>query len=316
MKKLLLTLMATVVALSLYACGGDPEDNNTDDTDSGNCQPELISGELANGESCMTPEDCQSGLCLTFSHAPADVDATCESAPPVGDVHLAATVKDFMTGEPLAGVSLAVAGAIDVVANPQGFTPTDILASDSQGRIETILTGATVKKGLGLVVVASLAPDYYPTTTGLVEPELGCGLYPSGIRNSDIKLMKNADLEELSSKLLADFPAEAENLPLGEKGGIVGTVRHVNSGAGVAGCELRSNLGAKSTAKMLFLDEDEEHFVQGVSSSNGIFIILNAALAERFDAYIGTKLVSRRSATCGETLSVLFTTTIQVEGEE
>jgi hypothetical protein len=302
-------------ALALSGCNNsdnsDSGDNN--DTDSA-CTPSMPSGSGEAGDFCMEMEDCKSGFCATYSHAPADPDAVCKEAPPIGDIHIMATVTDFMTDQIISNQELKLGGALDVSQNPAGFPPAQILTSDKDGRIDVILSGDVTTLPLGLVVVGE-KEGYYPTSTGLVKPEAGCNMYVPATRNADIKIIKKTDLSAMSDALKADFPDESDRLPLGEKGGVLGVIKHVVSGDGVKDAVLKS-ANDSTSARIYYLNEARDGFTTGKTSSNGIFVIMQPGLAEEFNAFIGSKKVSRRSATAGETSGVLFATTVQVEDQE
>ncbi|MBN2670797.1 MAG: hypothetical protein JXX29_03950 [Deltaproteobacteria bacterium] len=240
MKKEMMRLSAGMVFICavLMMTGCDDSSSNDEDTDDV-CVPEIPAGAGAIGESCMQLEDCASGFCSVNAHTPTDPTGTCQAAPPLGDVHVLANVRDFMTDELMPGVQIKIGGALDISQNPTGYPVTDTLVSDANGYIDTVLTGASVELALGIMAVAE-ADGYYPTVTGLVKPEAGCGVYPAGIRNPDLKVMKESDLSALSDMLLAFDPTLETKLPLGDKGGVVGLIRHVVTGEMVAGAQIRS----------------------------------------------------------------------------
>lgn len=298
----------------VLATAGCSEDNAA--KDEGNdtaeeCVPVFLTGTAINGASCMQLEDCVSGFCAVYSHTPTDANGTCQPAPPPGDIHVLGNVRDFMTDELMPNVTIKLGGAIDISQNPTGYPVAETLTSDANGLVDAVLTGDATHLILGIIAVIE-ADGYYPTSTGLAKPSAGCGMYEAGIRNPDLKMMKITDMNRLSDLLLAGYPALADSLPLGEKGGVVGLIRDVNSGEAVSGVEIRSANSA-SVAQIYYLNGSRDAFTADLSSSSGVFVILNPGMAEEFSAYQNDTIVSRRPATIGETSGILLTTTVQVE---
>ncbi|MBN2714680.1 MAG: hypothetical protein JXX14_02425 [Deltaproteobacteria bacterium] len=304
----ILLLLTCAVLVWLPACN---EDESGDAPSSETCTPVLPKGTMELGQPCQEIDDCASGFCSVTSHTPTDPNGVCQAAPPPGDVHLLANVRDFMTDELLPGATVKIGGALDISQNPTGFPATDTLIADDAGYIDTVLTGPSVKVAMGIMAVVEY-DGYYTTVTGLVKPEAGCGVYPAGTRNPNLITIKQSDLTLLSDILLADFPALADVLPLGDKGGVLGNIRDVVTGDMVSGITLRSTRDT-SVAQIFYLNETKDGFVETMSSSSGIFVIIGAGLAEEFDAWYGESIVSRRPATIGETVGILLTTTFQIE---
>lgn len=308
----LLPMLGSLVLVVLLSVGCNDGDNTKNENDTANeCVPVFVTGNTPDGGSCMQLDDCASGFCAVYSHTPTNSDGTCQPAPPHGDIHMLANIRDFITDEMMPNVTIKLGGAIDISQNPTGFPVANTLISDANGRVDTMLTGDTTRLTLGIMAVVE-ADGYYPTLTGLAKPEAGCGFYEPGIRNPDIKMIKTDDLTRLSDALLAGHPTLADNLPLGEKGGVVGVIRNVNTGETVSGIKIRSANSA-SVAQLYYLNDSRDAFTTDMSSSTGIFVILHPGMAEDFSAYQNDVIVSRRPATLGETAGVLLTTTVQVQ---
>ena len=311
MKQLVYLLcFSGVVILTAIGCKED-DGNSSGDNQNENCVPVFPTGTLPNGATCREIDDCASGLCAVYSHTPTDVDATCVAAPPPGDIHVFGNVRDFMSNELMPNVTIKLGGALDISMNPTGFPVVATLTSDASGIVDGVLSGDETDVSLGIIAVIE-ADGYYPTSTGLVKPEAGCDMYPAGIRNPDLKVMKTTDLTRLSDTLLASYPALADHLPLGQKGGVVGIIRNVDTGETVSGLTLRSTHDG-SVAEIYYLNEAEDAFDMVASTASGIFVILKPGMAETFDAMQNDTIVSRRPATIGETAGILLTTTVQVE---
>ncbi len=315
MKKLSLYLTLNLLFITFVTITGCSDSNDSDNSDSNDtdsvCTPKMPTGTGKNGDHCLEMEDCASGFCTTSSHAPADKDAICAKAPAVGDIHLLSTLTDFMTGDIIPNQTLKVGGGFDVSQNPTGFPVAAEITSDKNGKIDELLTGKTTKLPLAIVVVGE-AKDYYPTSTGVSTPEAGCGIYPPATRNADLKMIKKADLTALSDALKNSYPDESDNLPLGDKGGVLGVIKFVETGAGVKDTVVKSTIDTSKT-RIYYLNKAQDGFTKDKTSENGIFILIKAGLAEEFVAYKNNKIISRRPATAGETSGVLFTTTIQVD---
>lgn len=306
-----LTLL--IGACWIFACG---EENKTEEEEVEECEPVPFEGDGATGDPCMIIEDCQSGFCSSFAHVPQDTDATCQASPEIGHMQIQANVADFVTNEAIPNQLVEFTGALDVVQTPVNFPVLDSATTDDEGHIDILLSGDATDVGVGVVTVTG-ADGYYPTTTGMAEPELGCGIYPPGTRNHDIKMIKTEDIDNFSDMLAADFPdlVEEGKLPLGEEGGVLGSILHVLSGDGVAGATLASQKD-NSAARVFYLNETMDHFTEDAASSNGIFVVLNPGLAEKFDGVVNGEIASRRHASMGESKGVLFTTIVHITDQE
>lgn len=311
MRKHIFQISAVPLLFCLYGCAqGDSQSNTTDETPQ--CTPQIPHGEAPLGAPCMEIYDCASGYCAISSHTPSSTDAICEAAPPFGDVHMLANVRDFMTDELMPHSIIKIGGALDIVQNPTGFPVTDTLTANEIGIVDAVLTGDTVTLPLGIIAVIE-AEGYYPTSTGLIRPEAGCGVYPAGIRNPDLKMMKRSDLTQLDDLLLSSDASLSPFLPLGDKGGVVGLIRDVHNGQFAEGIVIRSRQ-SDSKAKIFYMNENTDGFNTKQSGTSGIFVILQPGLAEEFNAYnTAGHQVSRAPATIGETVGILLTTTVQVE---
>jgi len=108
------------------------------------------------------------------------------------------------------------------------------------------------------------------------------------------------------SALLAKEPMLADSLPLGDNGGTVGLVRD-DTAAPVAGAVVQS-VKANSTAEIRYLAADGNSFGVDSTSSNGVFVILGAGLAERFEV-AGAPVATE---TAGSAQKAIFVMTLDV----
>ena len=331
MNKLLWILAAAAtlaVGATAAGCGDDDDggggsadadtDTDTDaDTDAdGDADTDADAdgtGDTPNGEWCDENVDCQSGFCESYSNAPWDEDGACADGPGDGQIRVMGNIREHVSGDPMGGAELQLAGAIAVMQNPDGFEAVTTVTADADGLFDLTAGPEATDLPVGLVAVVG-GEGYYPTVTGLVEPELEGGVYPQGVRNKDIKMVAESMIEDWSAAIEAYDSGLAGYLPLGENGGALGSVRHVENGEGVADVEIVSQLGDSSEAVVLYLNEDGETFNEEATSSNGLFVVIAPALAEKFDAYLGGEIVSRRYATFGEAFGVVYSNTVHVEG--
>jgi hypothetical protein len=301
-------------ALGAIACGGDDDaasDGDTDtDTDTSTDTGTHGDGQI--GEFCDMNEDCESFFCDGYQHVPMDPDGECAEALPEGQVRVQGNVRDFLTGEYKSGVEVKIGGAMSVLQNPTGYTPITTLTTDADARFETDLevSGETVPVGMVATVEAT---GYFLSVTGLAEPELEGGFYPPGIRNHDVKLIPLSLLDDWSDLLLEADSSLSAFLPLGTKGGVLGSIRHVETGDGVEGAHLVSQ-NDSSNARIFYLNEAQDGFGTTETSPNGFFVIFDPSLAEKFDAVKGGEIISRLPCTVGQTLQAQYSTTVHVEG--
>jgi hypothetical protein len=122
-----------------------------------------------------------------------------------------------------------------------------------------------------------------------------------------------AKLDEWSG-YLASFSELASYLPLGPAAGaVLGKIRYIDDGAGVPGATINSEDGTTS-ALFYYLNEAEDGFNQTGTGSSGIFALFNPGLAEKFVALKDGAVVSRTTATMGQTPGCIYNNTIHVEG--
>jgi hypothetical protein len=313
-------VLGAALLASIPGCGDDDggsgdtdtdTDTDTDaDTDTGT-DTDVDAGAV--GDWCDQNEDCASSFCETYVSVPQDPEGACADGPAAGQIRIMGNLRDYYTGEYLADYDVKVTGALTALYNPTGAEALITPTTDADGLFDVTLAMTSADTPVGLVSIAE-ATGYYLTITGLVEPEIA-GQYPPGIRNHDVRIVSQALVDEWSV-YLGEFPELSASLPLGTTGAVLGAILHVESGNGVSGAKLVSNLGADSAAKIYYLDETEDGFNQDVTGSSGLFVLFGPGLAEKFDAAIGTEVVSRLPATMGQTANALYNNTVQVEGVE
>lgn len=306
-----LLLVALIGAAPTAGCsddgGGGPSDAGDIDTDT-------FVGDGGIGDYCELNEDCASGFCESYQTAPPDPDAVCAEAPPDGEIRMLGTLRDFESHDTIADQYVRIAGAMPVLADPTTAPAVAEGTTDGSGRYDITGDDNATKEMTGLIALVE-QDDYYLTASGVVEPEIGGYIYPAGARNHDIWFVSEALISSYSDLLVAHDSSLTAYVPLGEKAGVIGKIRDQDTGEPVAGIELVSRTPG-SIAQIFYLTEGGDGLQTDASSSNGHFIVLDASLAEKLDAYQGSEIVSVHEATLGQAFGALFTTSIQVNDDD
>jgi hypothetical protein len=334
MLRIWLVLLGTILAvcLGMTACGDDDDSNgagdgdtdiDTDadtDTDVDGDADGDVDADADIGESCRVNIDCLSGYCESYLTSPPDPNATCKEGVPQGEITLTGTVRDFGETDPNApgipGVEVLVAGAIQVLADPRlAETVLDKNpVTDADGRFTVVAGEQATKQAVGLGALVGKS-GYMLTGCGLVEPEIQGTIYPAGNRNHDVWLVPEDMLLDWNTYLTDLNTAFEAFVPLGEQAGVIGKIRNENTGLGVAGVVLESRLSPTTQVMFFYLNEDGKGFNQEKSSSNGLFLGLNASLAEKIDAKCNGSVVSNHEATLAQSYGCIYTTSIQLTVE-
>lgn len=283
-------------------------DSTTDDTvdSSGSGDPPpgdcmgAGEGAGAEGDACTANSDCASGVCTIFTDVPLNDDAVCAPTPEACGTRVTGTIFDFSTGEPVGGANLVVAAALQAATNPTGAMALVEATSGDDGRVDST-SAAAISAPLGIVGLASAA-GYYLTATGLAAPGPDMQSYEVGTGTHDIWMVPEGDLSDWSDALSGDAAVLAEDLPLGDAGGIVGLVRDA-TGAGMAGVVVAST--SDSTDSVVRYLNDDGTFSDTTTSDLGIFVILRPGVPEDFEATLdGTSL---GGGTAGSANGAVFT---------
>ncbi|MDC0717371.1 hypothetical protein [Nannocystis bainbridge] len=255
----------------------DTAGTTTPTTTSGACEDGMqMPGAGAEGSPCTANADCESESCVKWTDS--QTDAVCGARAECGNTRFIGTLTDFATGAPIAGAELRVVGALAAIQGIDSAVDIVKVTSGADGRIDAT-SETPVNTGIGVIGVVG-GGDYYLTATGLAQPYEGTTLYPPLNGIHDIWTVPTAKLTEWSGYLEADADqAVLDALPLGENGGVVGLVR--KDGAPVAGARVIPESDG-STAPIRYLDEDGMGFNIDGTSSNGVFILLNPSIAEKF----------------------------------
>jgi hypothetical protein len=257
-------------------------------------------GAVAEGDACTANAECASGVCTIYTDVPLNDDAVCAAIPAECGTRITGTIFDFTTGEPLPDASLVVAAALQAATNPTGAMALVEATSGADGRVDATSAAAIVAP-IGIVGLAS-AGGYYLTATGLAAPLDGGSSYDVGNSIHDIWVVPENDLKSWSDELDMDAQILAENLPLGEAGGVVGLVRDA-AGMPIAGAEVAS-ADDGSGAFIRYL-QDDGTFSTDATSDAGVFVIIEPALAEVFEVSVDGAVVG--GGTAGSANGAIFT---------
>ncbi|WP_096330271.1 hypothetical protein [Nannocystis exedens] len=260
----------------------DTEGTTAPTTTGGVCEEGMqMPGAGAEGTACTANADCESESCIKWTDS--QTDAVCGARAECGNTRFIGTLTDFATGEPIANTELRVVGALAAIQGIESAVDIVKVTSGADGRIDAT-SETPVNTGIGVIGVVG-GGDYYLTATGLAQPYEGSTLYPPLNGIHDIWGVPTAKLTEWSGYLMTDADqAVVDALPLGESGGVVGLVRQ--GGAPVAGAVVVPE-NDSSTAAIRYLNEDGMGFNTDGTSSNGVFVLLNPSIAEKFTVEIG-----------------------------
>jgi hypothetical protein len=250
-------------------------------TTDGECAGPSDPGEGAEGTACTANGDCESESCLKWTDG--QTDAVCGPRAECNNTRFIGTIFDFDTKAPVAGAELRVVGALSALQGPENAVPLVTTTSDANGRID-VTTETPINQGIGVIGVVT-GENYYLTATGLAQPYPATTSYPPLNAIHDIWAVPLANLIAWTDLLQEDpDPVVGMNLPLGGAGGVIGLVR--KGDAGVADAVVVSEK-ADSTAVIRYLNEDGMGFNADATSSNGVFVLVNPGLAERFTVEVG-----------------------------
>lgn len=263
------------------------------------------------GASCMSNDDCMSGVCLAFQDVPVDPDAVCGDLPAECATHVTATLFDFSavvdTGvpAPLGGAEVRVLKALEAITNPAGATPIASATPGNDGRVD-IVTDGPISAAIAIIAVAG-GGDYFLTATG-VSSEVENGNYTVGTGIHEFWTVSTATLEDWSAALMDDTDAaEALGDGLGVSGGVIGFVRD-GEGAPVMGATVASDSDT-SGAIIRYPQDDGTMGTEG-TGANGTFVILGpTATGEDFTATAGGMT---GGGTAGTSNNVVFTLILTV----
>jgi hypothetical protein len=217
---------------------------------------------------------------------------------------------DFATGAPVPDIDIKVSAALQAALMPATAPALAMGTSGADGTID-FTSDAQVSAPLGLVGLTS-GDGYFLTATGLAAP-VEMNFYGPGNNIHDIWAVPTDTLTDFSTWLEPD--AEFTNyLPLGEAGGVVGLVRNASTGMPIAGAEIVSTDPDTTGAVIRYLNEAGDGFVDTVTTSNGVFVLVNPGLGEVFGLEIDGVPVAGETGTAGSANGAIFTLIFNVPG--
>jgi hypothetical protein len=264
---------------------------------------------LPDGDPCLAHGDCLSNLCLLFQDAPP-LDGTCAAVPTMCETRFTGRLLDFGTGTAVEGIDLKVAMALQAALMPETATALAMGTSDANGEIDFV-SDAQISAPLGLVGLAS-ADGYFLTATGLAAPA-EMNFYGPGNAIHDIWAVP-ADLLTSYSTMLMPDAEFANQLPLGELGGVVGLVRSADTGIAIAGAVVESTDPDTTGAVIRYLNEAGDGFVDTETSSNGVFVLVKPGLGEVFGVAVDGVPVAGETGTAGSANGAIFTLIFNIPG--
>jgi hypothetical protein len=277
-------------------------DESTDETGDEGCPTHDPGEGAADGEACLANSACMSKVCVLFQDSPP-LEGTCEAAPTMCETRFTGRLLDFETGMAVEGIDIKVAAALQAALMPETATALAMGTSDANGQID-FTSDAQISAPLGLVGLTS-ANGYFLTATGLASPAM-MSFYGPANAIHDIWAVPD-DLLTSYSMMLEPDAAFANQLPLGELGGVVGLVRDAATGTPIAGAEIISTDADTSGAVIRYLNEAGDGFVEGVTTSNGVFVLVKPGLGEVFGLEVDGVPIDGETGTAGSANGAIFT---------
>ena len=306
-------------ALILFApaCGGD--DASAGDTGDTGGEVESSAGEVGPAQCSETSEqnaiydppgecynntNCPSCNCISFQDNPPLDTSMCGEAG-MGSMRVTGTVWSFPEQTAIPNQLVRIVGATDIGLNgPENAQTIGEATSNASGQIDLSVTPTDQ---IGIVAVVQAA-GFRDTATGLAKPQAAG--YEAANAIHDIFVVPEDTLAAYSAALETDSEA-AEHLPLGDNGGVVGIARNRYTGEPQPGVRIVS-LAGTSAALVRYLGEDGT-FGSDATSSTGVYVILDPALAEEFDAQIDGQVVSTRANKAGSGPPGIFTMNLTID---
>lgn len=257
---------------------------------------------------CYNNAGCASCNCLTFSDNPPDAAAACAEPGAAGSMRITATLFEFPSTTPITNQAVTIHNAFQVGTLGIMAAPTVAEAtSDAMGRFDVTIMPDDM---IGMVAIVN-ADGFRATATGLAKPGEGGEYEPSNAIH-DIFVVREADLVAWSEALAGDAEL-ADHLPLGDNGGVVGVARNRYTGAPMAGLRIVSKTSGDATAALVRYLQDDGTFTSDATGAPGVYVLVNPALAEEFEAEEGGTIVSTRANKAGSGAPGVFTMNLTID---
>ena len=257
---------------------------------------------------CYNNQGCGTCNCLTFRDNPPDAMASCEAPGAAGSMRVTATLFEFPSTTPIANQAVTIHDAFKV--GTLGIMSAPIVAmatSDAMGRFDTTIMPEDM---IGMVAIVQ-ADGFRATATGLAKPGPTGDYEPSNAIH-DIFVVRESDLTTWSDALAGDA-AVADHLPLGEAGGVVGVARNRYTGEPVAGLTIVSKTNGDATMAVIRYLQDDGTFTSDATGAPGVYVLVNPALAEEFEAELDGTIVSTRANKAGSGPPGVFTMNLTID---
>lgn len=261
-------------------------------------------GDAPNGSGCVLGADCMSGVCVAFTNRPLDPDAVCEAAPidcstrVTGTVWDLSAVVDSGVPAPLDGVTFNLISFIGVLSGAANAPSLGSGVSDAEGHIDIVSQGPP---SAPIAILGIVGAGAYHLTATLVARAVRDG-YDVGGDVHEFWVVRNDMLAAWSIELANDPAIAAEDLPLGDAGGVVGFVRD-EQGIPVAGATV-TPASADSDSVIRFPQADGTFNANATGPSGTFVVFRSAATGEEFMATAGLTSATART---GNAEGVIFT---------
>lgn len=312
----------------LFACAAPTDDDPTSVADTGG--PDTSGGPETSGGSsgdptgtpgaCGDPNEpapaypppgecynnggCASCNCLTYVDNPPAAEAVCAEPGAAGILRVTATAFEFPGMTVIPSVDVEIFNAFDVgVMGIENAVAVAMDTTDADGRIDVEIMPTD---SIGMVAIIR-ADGFRATATGLAKPP-----YESSNAIHDLFVVSEALLGDYSTALGAD-PAVADYLPLGDAGGVVGIARSRYTGEPVAGVRIVSLTNGDATDAVVRYLQPDGTFSADVTGDSGVYVLLNPALAEEFEAELDGQIVSTRANKAGSGAPGVFTMNLSID---
>jgi hypothetical protein len=277
-------------------------ETTTDDPTGGGACVGVPESGAAEGEACAVNGECESGVCLLFQDAPADDDAVCGAVMPDCSTRVTGTVFDFGGSGALGGEEVRIVKALDALTNPAGAEPVASGTADGDGRVDFTSDGA-IMSPIAIIATVGGSGDYFLTATGVSSDDGG---YAPGTGIHEFWAVPTASLDAWNTAL--DGQTDAENLPVGAAGGIVGFVRDAD-GNPVAGATVAPT--GDSSGASVFYPQADDSVVDTMTDATGLFVIVGgASTGEDYEASANGLT---GSGTAGTAPNVVFSLVLTIE---
>jgi hypothetical protein len=261
------------------------------------------------GEYCFSNVQCASKLCLSYRQVTPDPDGHCEESSTPSKIVAIGTTIDFETRKPVSEANIKFLGATNLTLLRCNATASDTLVTGADGRFKKAVDKPAAEP-VGFIALASQGKDYAPSASGIADPP-----WPKGTIRHDILMVKNSALTKWSQLLSADSEMKPY-MNLSANGGAIGAILDVDTGKPIIGATLGPASGGTTSAKIRYLNAGGTGFVKDGITQSGIFVLVNPALAEKFDVFLDGKKINITTAKFGDTKCVVFIVDIPIEADE